>query len=81
VAIELPDETTVKVAVPAGTQPGEVIAVKGKGAPRVDGRGRGSLQVIVQVEVPKALSPRAIELLRELHEELARPPAEEAKTA
>ena len=64
----------------AGTQPGEVITLKGKGIPRVDGRGRGALQVVMQVEVPRSLSPRAKELLRELDDELARA-REKAKTA
>ena len=68
--IQLPDESMVKVEIPPGTQPGEVITTKGKGAPRVDGRGRGSLQAIVQIEVPKVLSPRARELVRELDQEL-----------
>ena len=40
--------------------------------PRVDGRGRGALQVIVQVDVPRDLSSRAKELLRQLEDELAR---------
>lgn len=79
-ALELPDETSVTVEIPAGTQPGEVVTVKGKGAPRIDGRGRGSLQVLVQVEVPRAVSSRAKELLRELDVELAKG-REKAKTA
>jgi molecular chaperone DnaJ len=70
--LALPDETRVTVDVPAGTQPGEVITLKGKGMPRIDGRGRGALQVLVQVDVPRSLSPRAEALLRELDEELAR---------
>jgi molecular chaperone DnaJ len=70
--LELPDESAVTVDVPAGTQPGEVITLKGKGMPRIDGRGRGALQVVMQVEVPRALSSRAKELLRELDDELAR---------
>lgn len=78
--LPLPDDTTVKVDVPAGTQPGEVITVKAKGMPRVDGRGRGALQVVVQVEVPRGLSSRAKELLQELDEELGRA-REKAKTA
>ena len=68
--VELPDDSKVDVNVPAGTQPGEVITVRGKGLPRIDGRGRGSLQVIVQVAVPKQLSDRASALLRELEAEL-----------
>ncbi len=68
--VELPDETTVTLEIPAGTQPGEVIAMKGKGVPRIDGRGRGTLHIEVQVAVPTALSSRAKDLLRQLEEEL-----------
>lgn len=57
---------TVPLELPAGTQPGTVISIADKGVPRLDGRGRGSLVVVVQVEVPQKLSPRAKELLREL---------------
>ena len=66
------EDATMKVALPAGTQPGTVITVKGRGVPRLDGRGRGLLGVVVQVDVPKSskLSSRAKELLRELETEL-----------
>ena len=60
-----PQKTTT-VTLPAGTQPGAVIPLKGLGIPRLDGRGRGSLVVVVQVDVPKSLSARARELLAEL---------------
>jgi molecular chaperone DnaJ len=78
--LDLPDETQVTVEVPPGTQPGEVITLKGKGVPRVDGRGRGALQVVVQVEVPRHVSSRAKELMRELEEELGKQ-REKVKTA
>jgi molecular chaperone DnaJ len=52
-----------------GTQSGEVIRVRGLGMPEVRGRGIGDLHVHVQVEVPKTLSPRAEEILRQLAEE------------
>lgn len=77
--VEMPDDSVITVELPPGTQPGAVIAVKGRGAPRVDGRGRGSLHIVVQVEVPQALSPRAKELLRDLEGELSKKPG--AKTA
>ena len=54
------------LAIAAGTQPGDVIRVRGLGMPEVRGRGIGDLHVHVHVEVPKSLSPRAEELLREL---------------
>ena|SRR5258708_5137391 len=61
---------TVEVAIPPGTQSGAVFTVKGSGIPRLDGRGRGSLVVVVQIEVPTALTPRARELLEQLGAEL-----------
>src|SRR5689334_11148374 len=80
--IDLPDESQVDVEIPAGVQPGEVISVKGKGAPRIDGRGRGALQVVIQVEVPRNLSPAAQELLRRFQDEVAKhQPAAKAATA
>jgi molecular chaperone DnaJ len=63
-------EATLPVVIAPGTQPGAVITMKGHGVPRLDGRGRGSLVVVVQVEVPKQVSARARELLTELESEL-----------
>ena len=60
----------VEIAIPPGTQSGAVFTVKGSGIPRLDGRGRGSLVVVVQIEVPTALTPRARELLEQLGTEL-----------
>jgi molecular chaperone DnaJ len=70
--VEVPmlDDSMLEVKLPAGTQPGEEVVLNGKGAPRVDGRGRGALHVHVQIEVPRALSARAKALLQELEEEL-----------
>jgi len=64
--IELPDGSKVKVDVAAGTQPGEVVTTRSKGVPRIDGRGRGSLHAVVQVDIPKQVSPRVRELMLEL---------------
>lgn len=49
-----------------GTQAGDVIRVRGFGMPEVRGRGIGDLHVHVHVEVPKTLSAKAEQLLREL---------------
>ncbi len=59
------------IEVRPGTQPGSVITAPGLGAPDVNGRGVGSLHIVVQVEVPKKLSRRAKKLLNELQDELA----------
>ncbi|MEO1993179.1 MAG: DnaJ C-terminal domain-containing protein, partial [Pirellulales bacterium] len=48
-----------------GTQPGDVIRVRGLGMPEIRGRGIGDLHVHVDVEVPKSLTAREEELLRD----------------
>ncbi|NND83606.1 MAG: molecular chaperone DnaJ [Acidimicrobiia bacterium] len=53
--IEVPTlEDSVRVKIPAGTQPGTQFRVKGRGVPR-----KGDLIVTVDVEVPKKLSRKA----------------------
>jgi len=69
------EDATLPVAIPAGTQSGAVFTLKGHGVARLDGRGRGSLVVVVQVDVPTALTARARQLLTELHSELGAAPA------
>lgn len=56
--------------IPAGTQHGDTVRLKGQGMPRVGGGGsRGDLIVHVGVEVPKKLTKRQKELLSELADE------------
>jgi len=57
-----------RMAVPRGTQSGEVIRIKGRGMPDISGRGRGDELVEVVVETPRNLSARQEELLREFAE-------------
>lgn len=56
------------LTVPAGTQPGAVLRLRGKGMPRLRQGGRGDLMVRVNVRVPTKLSSREKEILRELGE-------------
>lgn len=44
------------VSIPAGTQPGEVIRLRGKGMPDLHGSGRGDHFIEVNVMVPKRMS-------------------------
>jgi molecular chaperone DnaJ len=74
-------ESTLKVTLPPGTQSGAVFTVKGHGVPRLDGRGRGSLIVVVQVDVPTSLTPRARQLLLELGDELKSEASQSGKRA
>src|SRR5262249_28051792 len=54
--------------IPAGTQPGEVFKLRGRGMPDPRHRGTGDLLVQVNIEVPKSVGGRQQELLRELAE-------------
>lgn len=53
-----------------GTQPGDVFVRRGQGVPRVGEHGRGDHVIQFKVEIPKKLTARQEELLRELAEEL-----------
>jgi molecular chaperone DnaJ len=59
-----------EIEIEAGTEPGDVVVLRGAGAPRLDGSGRGDQIVRVTVDIPTQLSERADGLLRELAEEL-----------
>lgn len=62
-------EGEVIMKIPAGTQPGEVFRIKGKGVPHLQRHGRGDHLVSVTLAVPKKLSSeekRLIEALRDL---------------
>lgn len=68
--IEVPTLDGVEeISIPAGTQPGQAFRLRGRGMPDPRRRGKGDLVVQVQLEVPKHLSPRHEELLRELADE------------
>jgi molecular chaperone DnaJ len=57
-----------RLTVPAGTQPGEMFRVRSQGMPDPHGGPRGDLVVRMQVEVPKKLTKKHEELLRQLAE-------------
>lgn len=56
---------TAEVTVPAGTQNGTVLKLKGKGLPSLGSSNRGSLLIDVTVAIPTKLSDRQKELLKE----------------
>ena len=60
-----------KLNVPAGTQNGQILRIKGKGAPSLRrGIGRGDLYIRIQVETPVNLSKEQRELLDKFTESL-----------
>jgi molecular chaperone DnaJ len=69
-SIEVPTlEGPDTIEIPAGTQPGDVFKLRGRGMPDPRGRGKGDLLVQMNLDVPKKLAPREEELLRELAKE------------
>jgi molecular chaperone DnaJ len=69
--IEVPTlEGRGKMRVPAGTQPGTTLRIKGKGVPHRAGLGRGDQRVEVMLEVPTSLTPQQRELVEQLAKEL-----------
>jgi molecular chaperone DnaJ len=61
-------EGKVKIRIDAGTQPGKILRLRGKGLPEVNGYGKGDLLVSVNVWVPKNLSREEQKLLDKLDE-------------
>ena len=59
-------DKTVRIDLPPGTQPGDEVRVKGKGAHMVGHSKAGDLVVVVNVELPEELSKKEQELLEEL---------------
>jgi molecular chaperone DnaJ len=56
----------VTVKVKPGTEDGTLLRVKGKGAPKLKGSGRGNVLARVKLTVPKKLSKKERELIEEL---------------
>jgi DnaJ-class molecular chaperone len=64
--VEIPTiDGEMKIRVRPGTQPGTLMRLSGQGVPHLHGRSRGDLYVRLVVEVPKDLSRRQKDLLRE----------------
>jgi len=63
------DDKKIKVKIPAGTQNGKVLRIRGEGIPHLHENGRrGDMYIKILVRVPTRLSPRAKVLLKELSE-------------
>lgn len=63
----------VKYTMPAGTQPGEVFKLKGKGITRLNSIGRGDQFVKIVVDIPKELSSEQKQLLMQFDKNYVAP--------
>src|SRR5437016_882185 len=66
VEVPTPYGERVSLKVPAGTQDGRQLRIRGHGAPKLDGSGKGDLIARLRVNVPKKLSKKEREALEEL---------------
>ncbi len=57
-----------KLKIPAGVQPGKVLIMRNKGVPYLRGNGRGNQLVVVNIAIPRSLTPEQ----RQLFEQLAK---------
>ena len=69
--IEVPTlEGDEKLRIPAGTQPGRVFRMRGKGVPHLQRGGRGDQLVVISIDIPKSLTSEQRELFEQLSETL-----------
>jgi molecular chaperone DnaJ len=61
-------EKKEKLKIPKGVQSGEMLKLRGRGLPSIDGYAQGDQIVRVHLETPKKLTKRQEELLREYAE-------------
>ncbi|MGH2912141.1 MAG: molecular chaperone DnaJ [Solirubrobacteraceae bacterium] len=67
--LEVPTlDGSTSVEVPAGVQPGEVLAVRGQGMPSLRGGRRGDLRVVVNIVIPRRLNDEQRDLMARLND-------------
>ena len=77
--LEIPTiDGKVKYNLPAGTQTGTTVRLRGKGIPELRGRGRGDQYVTVRVQVPTSLNGEQKEALRAFAEAMGEDVPEES---
>src|SRR2546421_442409 len=54
------------VKIPAGTEDGKLLRIKGRGAPRLNGSGKGDVLARIKLQVPKKVNKQQRELLEAL---------------
>jgi molecular chaperone DnaJ len=61
-------EGPVSLKIPAGSEDGKLLRIKGRGAPRLNGSSKGDVLARVRIQVPKRVNKKEKELLEQLQE-------------
>lgn len=59
----------LRLKIPEGTQSGDILKIRGKGAYSASGYGRGDLLIDIKVEIPRKAGKRVREIVEDLREE------------
>jgi molecular chaperone DnaJ len=66
-SVEVPTpDGLVSLKIPAGSEDGKLLRIKGRGAPKLSGSGKGDVLARVRIQVPKRMSKKERELLEQL---------------
>lgn len=61
-------EGAVSLKIPGGSEDGKLLRIKGRGAPKLSGSGKGDVLARVRIQVPKRVNKKERELLEQLQE-------------
>ena len=68
--VETIDGTLGSLKIPEGTQNGDILKIRNKGMPQLNGRGFGDLYIEIHITTPRRLNRKSKKLLEELKDEL-----------
>jgi DnaJ-class molecular chaperone len=77
VEVPTPFGDRLSLKVKPGAQDGQLLRMRGHGAPKLDGKGRGDLLARLRLTVPKKLSKKEREAIEQLQKASAVNPREE----